>query len=265
VTARLTHIGRDLQTRILKLFDNALEPDATPLEICQAVLADVERHVQPLGRGRRVFPYSTLVVRVRQSEPDRAPVEPAFEEFETRVLERLAEIRCEAPPSIDFSLVCLESVPGDWPEERMFAVEYVKPVAARAPHDAVAGDPQPALNVVVVRGATTESQYRFTDPVVSIGRTSDPTDALGRPRRNRVAFLDTVDGITETVGRAHALVRFDASSGEYRLFDEGSSNGTSILRGGATIPVHPRDPRGVRVRSGDEVLLGRAVVRVELD
>ena len=265
MTARLSHISRDLHSRIRKIFDTSLEPDATPLEICHAALADVESRVHPLGRGRRVFPYTRLVVRVRQVDEDPVPIESAFEGFGARVLERLAELKCEAPASLDVRLECLAPPPAEWRPERMFAVEYVRDGQARGASATEELDPdRPRLNVIVLKGATTEERYTFTDPVVSIGRTSDPTDALGRPRRNRVAFLDTVDGVTETVGRAHALVRFDTAAREYRLFDEGSSNGTSIMRGGAMIPVHPRDPRGVRVRSGDEVLVGRALIRVEL-
>jgi pSer/pThr/pTyr-binding forkhead associated (FHA) protein len=100
---------------------------------------------------------------------------------------------------------------------------------------------------------------------VSIGRTADPTDDLGRVRRNRIAFMDTVDGVTETVGRAHARLRFDPETGDYRLYDEGSSNGTSIHRDGDVIVVPRRDPRGVRVRSGDEIQVGRAAVRVVIE
>jgi hypothetical protein len=46
--------------------------------------------------------------------------------------------------------------------------------------------------------------------------------------------------------------------------DEGSSNGTSVIRNGAAIPVPPRDPRGVRVQSGDEIQVGRAVLRLTI-
>ena len=37
----------------------------------------------------------------------------------------------------------------------------------------------------------------------------------------------------------------------------------AVLRGGEEIAVHRRDPRGVRVRSGDEIRLGRALLRVD--
>ncbi len=260
MTRRLSHLGKELQSRLKVFFDTAPGPNATPLEICQAVLDDVERKVQPLGRGRRVFPYSRLVVRLFQADADRAGLEAAFAGMGERVLERLRELRCDAPSAIDVRVAVLKKAPAGWPADRLFAVDYQGDADVPASQSAVT---PPALRVTVLKGASTEETYTFTEPQVSIGRTADPTDALGRVRRNRVAFLDTVDGITETVGRAHARLCRDAKSGEYALFDDGSSNGTSIVRDGATIAVPPRDPRGVRVRSGDEIQVGRAIIRVE--
>ena len=48
------------------------------------------------------------------------------------------------------------------------------------------------------------------------------------------------------------------------MFDEGSSNGTHVIRAGTSIAVPARDPRGVRVRSGDEIQFGRARVRIKV-
>ena len=261
MTGRFVDIGRDLQSRLKKFFDTPLDASATPLELCQAVLDDVERRVEPVGRGRRVFPYTRLAVRVRQAHPDRAPLESTLEGLDRKIRERLAEVRCEVPRVIDVRVVYLKKPPPDWRPDQAFAVEYFKEpeLPAAAPE---APAPPPALHVTVLKGAATDSSYTFTEPVISIGRSEDPTDALGRVRRNRVAFLDTVDGVTETVGRAHARLRYDALAREYRLFDDGSSNGTSVVRGGATIAVPARDPRGVRVHSGDEVLVGRAVIKL---
>ena len=39
---------------------------------------------------------------------------------------------------------------------------------------------------------------------------------------------------------------------------------SSIVRGGRTIRVAPRDPRGVRVQSGDQLQLGRAILRLAI-
>jgi FHA domain-containing protein len=265
VTGRLAEISRDLQSRLRKFFDTTLEANATPLEICQAVLDDVERHVQPVGRGRRVFPYTRLLIQVLQPGADPVPLESAFEGFETRVRERLAELRCEAPRSLDLAVACETAAPSGWSAGQLFAVAYLKEAAAPvlpAPRPVVLT--QPALRVTVLSGATSEPAYTFNDPTVSIGRSSDPTDEHGRVRRNRVAFLDIVDGVTETVGRAHARLRFDDATGGYRIYDEGSSNGTAIIRDGSAIAVPPRDPRGVRVRSGDELRVGRAALRVDI-
>ena len=54
MSRRLGDIGRDLQARLKNFFDTPLDAAATPLEVCQAVVDDVELHVEPVGRGRRV-------------------------------------------------------------------------------------------------------------------------------------------------------------------------------------------------------------------
>jgi hypothetical protein len=123
----------------------------------------------------------------------------------------------------------------------------------------------PTLRVTIVKGQCGSAKYTIAEPVIPIGRTEEPVDAQGRIRRNRIAFLDARDGITETVGRAHARLQFDPETAAYHLFNEGSSNPTFVVRDGRSIPVPPRDPRGLRVQSGDEVQLGRAVIRLTID
>jgi hypothetical protein len=262
---RLTSLGRDVRARIRTFFDTPLDADATPLEIGQAVLDDVERHVQPVGRGRRLFPFATVLVRVHRVDHERTALNAAFEGFDTRLRERLAELRCEAPRVLHVALECLDDPPPAWRPGQLFDVTYVADTPS-GPHAAAPASDAPlmaALHVVVLRGAATAPEWRFTGTTVSIGRSSDPTDERGRTRRNRVAFLDIVDGVNETVGRAHARLTCDPVTHEVRLFDDGSRNGTSILRDGEVIAVHRRDPRGVRVRSGDEIQLGRALLRID--
>ena len=60
---RLAGFGKDLHSRIRTFFDTPLDANATPLEIGQAVLDQVEHQVQPIARGRRVFPFVGLVIR----------------------------------------------------------------------------------------------------------------------------------------------------------------------------------------------------------
>jgi len=273
--ARLVGISRDLHSRLKQFFDTPLDASAAPIEIALAVLDDVEGRVEPFGRGRRGFPYTSLTIHILADEPDRPRIDAALQTIGQRILERLEELRCESPRAPRVEIAWIDQRPAAWKPGQIFAVDYRRvPGAAGAsrrtapPAPVTPGDPRavasPHVVVSVLKGSASDAIYRFHEPVISIGRSEDPTDALGRVRRNRVAFLDVVDGVTETVGRAHARLRFDQASGDYRLFDEGSSNGTAIVRSGETIPVPARDPRGVRVQSGDEVLVGRAVIRIDL-
>jgi hypothetical protein len=259
--SRLTHIARDLQGRLERLFEVPLGADATPLEISQAVVDEVERKLQPIGRGRKTFPYTRLVVRVSQTNGERAPLEAVFAGLPERLRERFAELGCDISRPVEVKLQLLKKIPAEWAPNQLFAVEYQAPADDTSARDSAAVG---CLNITVLKGAAPKKTYSFSEPVISIGRTPDPTDEEGRVRRNRVAFLDVTDGVTETVGRVHAHLRFDAHTREYRIFDDGSSNGTAIVRDGAAIPVPARDPRGVRVLSGDEVQVGRALLRIAI-
>jgi hypothetical protein len=135
---------------------------------------------------------------------------------------------------------------------------------AAAAAGATAGrEPLPSLQVSVLAGRCEQAAYTFAERVITIGRGASPTDTLGRMRRNQIAFRDEIrDGVTETVARAHARLEFDEHLRAYVLFNESSSNPTFIRRGGRNLRVAPRDPRGVRVEPGDELQLGRAVLRL---
>jgi hypothetical protein len=263
VAARIVQIGKELQSRIREFFDQTPGTDATPLEIREAVLEDIERRIQPVGRGRRVLPYSRIRVQAILRHADRPSFEAAFQEIQAQVRERLAELRCEIPQDLDVQASFLSEPPEGWIAGRLFAVEYL--ASEPSPKTPVARPRPDSVRVAVVKGQASSSSYLFSAGDISIGRTPEPEDHLGRVRRNQVVFLDLTDGITETVGRAHARLRWDSEAGEYRLYDEGSRNGTAILRGGISMPVPSQDPRGVRVESGDEIQLGRALIQVSFE
>lgn len=259
MSAKIWHIGRDLQSRVRGFFDNPPGPDAAPLELFHATLDELERRIQPAGRGRRIFPYDRINVRIVQADADRVAIEAVFDQLEARLRERLEELRCELPEVIVATVSVTEPSP-DEPESRVLTVECSgDPDVQPAPPPP---DGYPPLTITVIKGQCAESEYVFEEPCIAIGRTEDPTDAFGQVRHNHVAFLEERDGVNETVGRAHARIQYDRSSGHYYVFNEGSSNPTSILRHGSTIRVAPRDPRGVRLQSGDQLQLGRAVLRL---
>ena len=257
VTGRLWEMGRDLQSRVKNFFDVPLDPAASPLELLQATLDALERKVQPAGRGARVFPYNRIIVRIAQPTMDRDAITGVFAQLEPRLRERLAELRCDAPKTMKVELTTLQGA-----DHPLLSVECSHEAGA------VEEAPRPrhtALSVAVVKGQCEQAEYVFTEPVVAIGRTADPVDALGNIRRNHVAFADIRDGVNETVARAHARLQLDSETGAYHLFNETQSNPTIVIRGGRSIRVMPRDPRGLRVQSGDEVQLGRAVLRLKVE
>ncbi len=261
----LTGFGRELHSRIRTFFDAPLGPDASPLEVAGAVLDEIERQVQPVGRGRRVFPWIGLQVTVLAPESSSAAIQSAFDGLGARILERLGEVRCEPPRALEVDVTCVDVAPSSWLPAQVYDVRYVADEARPGTRaGAPVGAALPTLQVTVLAGTATAAAFTFTDATVSIGRGAAPTDDLGRLRRNHIAFLDIADEVNATVGRAHARLRRDAVTREYRLFDEGSRNGTSIVRGGDVIPVPGRDPRGVRVCTGDQLHVGRAVLAIEI-
>lgn len=260
VADRLWSFGERAQRRVRQFFDAPIGPDARPLEIRRAMLDDVERQVTPVGGGRRVFPYARVIGCVVQTSAGREACEATFADFEAQVRARLEEVRCDPPRQLDVRVVVLRESPPGWQTGRVFAIDYRK--ASDVAPMANARPARPVLQIAVIAGAASQNIYTIDAATILVGRGAEQVDASGSMRRNHIVFLETSDGVTETVGRAHARLTWDGTSGTYRLFDEGSSNGTHVVRNGATIRVPPRDPRGVRVRRGDEVQFGRAVVRL---
>jgi pSer/pThr/pTyr-binding forkhead associated (FHA) protein len=117
----------------------------------------------------------------------------------------------------------------------------------------------------VLKGKAVKDAYELDLDRVYLGRLEEVLDAAGRvKRRNDVAFLEEGEA-SQTVSREHARIAWDAESHAFWLRDEGSASGTLLLRDGRAIEVSRHDRRGVKLESGDEVYLGRAAVRVEID
>ena len=257
MTAPMKNVARNLRARVRSFFDAPMGPNATPLEFLQAALDELEGKVQPAGRGTRIFPYTHVVVHVAQPAADRAAIEAVFAQFNARLRERLAEIRCEIPASLVTAVSVTDGGSGSDPVLRVECRNDVDMTAPVAPA-------LTTLQVRIVKGQCDRVDYEFTGGVISIGRGAEPADAFGRVRRNEVAFLDVRDGISETVARAHARIEFDPAARAYLLFNESGSNPTFLLRGGRSLRVTPRDRRGVRLESGDHIQLGLAIVAVKM-
>lgn len=254
MTAPMKAVARSLRARVRSFFDAPMGASAAPLELLQAALDEVEARVQPAGRGRRVFPYTHVVVHVAQPAADGTAIEAVFAQFNARLRERLAEIRCDIPAPLVTAVSVTEGSSGVDPVLRV----ECRNDAGTTPEAPAA----PALRLRVVKGQCDRVYHEFNGGAISIGRGTEPADALGRVRRNEVAFLDVRDAISETVARAHARIEFDPAGRAYLLFNESGSNPTFLLRGGRSLRVTPRDRRGVRLESGDHVQLGLAIIAV---
>ncbi len=81
-------------------------------------------------------------------------------------------------------------------------------------------------------------------------------DGQLRPiRRNDVAFKDEATGLM--VSRTHAHIEFDGEACCFRLFDDGSANGTAVLRDGLLLPVPNGPSKGVALVANDEIIVGQ--------
>lgn len=232
-----------------------------PLEIVHAVVDVVEQEVQPAGRGQRAFPFNHIRVLLAAASPRaRAHLEVACEgppSLQQRIVDRLEGAGCAVPP-LWVKVSFVTKARPDWSQPE-FHVECTR---GAAPHAAA---PQAArLELTVTHGTTGRSSYEFTTSPVTLGRGDEVRDSRQRLiRTNHVAFAEGIGEINLSVSRQHARIEHDAPSGAFRLYDDGSAQGTSVIRKGRGLAVH-RGTKGMRLQSGDEIVLGQARVRVTI-
>lgn len=271
--------ARQLEAKLARTVDRAaarvMAPgNREPLEIAHAVVETVEREVQPAGRGRQLFPFNRIHVRVvAPTKHVQARFEATFAMEPTlaqRIHARLESARC-VPADLAVDVGYVEAAGEGWsaPDvhvefERVDApapVEPVAEIAAQVPVEEVA----PGVEIEVAAGEAAQPSYSFDFPRIDLGRCVEVRDKRNQlVRRNHVVFADTDDAINRTVSRRHAHLDYNASERAYRVYDDGSEQGTVVARGGKTISVPP-GARGVRLQPGDEILLGHARLKVRVN
>jgi hypothetical protein len=264
ITRGLHHASLRAIATIRRWFDPPIEADSRPLEIREAVVDRVEQKAEPAAAGRRVLPHNHVIVTVVAADRnDRTTLDAALDGLDGALRTRLAELRCPVPAGFEVEIRYLKRPKPGWPSGQRFSVDLDTRAITRASKPSAATPP--ALDITIARGRATQPSYRLALPIVRIGRTALPTDQRGRPRHNDVVFVEEGDEHSATVGRAHASIHFDAARGEYRLFDDGSHNGTRVVRGASTLNVTAGNPVGVRLLTGDEIQFGTAAVRIVID
>jgi hypothetical protein len=262
--------ARRLESTIARTIDEAAQRltksgPREPLEVAHAVVDAVEHEVQPGGRGTHVFPFNRLKVAVvAPTSGARARLEAVFEgepSLHDRIVDRLRAAGCEVA-GLSIKITYVPRADQGWIAAD-FHIEFVRGSKLPTPPP-VAGAAPPRIDLTIVEGSAEQSTYAFTLPRIDLGRRVEVRDSRHRLlRTNHVAFSDADDDVNQTVSRCHAHIEYAADSGVYRVYDDRSAHGTALLRGGRAIPVPP-GARGVRLRSGDEIALGEARLRVAI-
>jgi hypothetical protein len=248
----ITKVERTLE-RVFRLRPSA-RGTREPLEIRRALLRELTDEVQPKGRGEFVFPYRSVRIRVFAGDDERAQKLGAVLDAESFRSELKDELAASGAERASFDLEI--TVTPDQGEED-YRIEYPAEDSA-VPASPVA---RPAARLTVRTGSANSPSFEITSDTVLIGRMAEVVELnTGRTRQNDIAF----DEKETTISRKHARIAFDTSTGFFRVFDEPNSReGTFLLRAG-TPDVKCDSKRGIRLRSGDEIRVGRARILFEL-
>ncbi len=257
-----------VEKKIQRLIEGQFGEEAArePLEVRRKILEEIEEKIRSVG-GKRVFPFNGLVIHLLGSDPDSHAVwQAAFidtHQIEDDVRHLLDESKCEAPPDLQVTVrVAGEATPElGRIDKKGFHIQYSR----RVPREKKKIAPAPHAHLRVIRGKARRKRCPVGFPQTNIGRLREVLDSSGRViRRNDLAFLDVDDETNATVSRAHAHIRFERESGDFRVSDDGSAHGTHLMRDGRFIEVPSGARRGVKLHSGDLIHLGRASVQFEI-
>jgi hypothetical protein len=243
--------------------------EPVPLEIVHAVLDRADARIQDLGRGRRVFPFNRVRVIVRTDPGDResgariGAVLDGPPSLAERIIQRVQQAGCSVSDlAVDVAFVAEAGLAWEHPA---FHVEFDRVVpAALAPSSPHEGDGAVQLKLAVLKGTAEQHGYIFSGGRVDIGRRAEVLDQKQRLiRTNHIAFAEEGPDVNRSVSRRHAHIEYDQAQRCYRLWDDRSAHGTSVVRAGKTVTV-PAAARGIRLEAGDEIVLGHARLQVSL-
>jgi len=237
-----------------------------PLEIVHLVVEAVEHEIQPGGRGTRVFPFNSVTLTVlAPSREERARFEAVLAgelPLRDRIVEHLRSKSC-AIDDLTLDVAYVAKAPKDWrhPQFTLAFARVARAPAKETPREAAFS----RIDLTVVRGTAERKTYSFTAKRIDLGRCAEVRDTRNRLiRTNQVAFVEGSGEVNQSVSRRHAHLAYEPASGGYRLRDDGSAHGTSVIRNGSTVAVPPGS-LGIRLRTGDELVLGEARLRIRFD
>jgi len=249
-------------------FDAALSPKETPelAEIRLAVIEKILKKGQRAG-GKIIFPYNLIRVQVQgvgEEEAGFFHAEFLRTYFAQEIKKALAKSNYRFADDLEVEFATSEQLP-----ER--GEEWLRVEADSRPRKEPAAPPHRTARLVVIRGNANAPEITLGKDRINIGRTVEVYRAQGPSRRNDLAFTEASE-INSSVSREHAHILHSKKTGEYRLYNDrwykpgkgdAASCGLWIIRGGLSQEV-PRGPRGVRLQAGDEIQLGRAILKFQV-
>lgn len=237
-----------------------------PLEILHAIVETTQEEIQSSGRGRRVFPFNVMTLTILAASRDaRARFDAVLADgpsLRDRIVSRLGAAGCQVD-ALEV-IVNYDSKPRRNWRSPDFHVEFdrVEKPEPVAPTSEVKAS---RIEIAVLHGTAERRSYTLASTSrIDMGRCPEVRDSRHRLiRTNHVAFVERGGDVNQSVSRRHAHIACDPDARTLRLYDDGSEHGTNIVRNGRTVAV-PRGSRGVRLESGDEVVLGEARIRVKI-
>jgi len=260
--------ARKLESTLARTFDRAAQQWSKsgprgPLEVLHAILEAVDARVEPAGRGRRVFPFNRIKVSVVAPTKDaRARLSSVLDSDPTlhnRIAARLRQSGCDAA-GLNVRIVYVTQAEDGWvaPE---YHVDFANGTPAELPPSAPASVQE--IELTITLGDGNKPVYALAQDRINLGRCEEVRDSRNHLiRTNHVVFKDAAGTTNDTVSRRHAHIDYDPRARDFRITDDRSAHGTSVVRNGVAIPVHPGS-RGVRLQSGDEIVLGEARLKVK--
>jgi FHA domain len=266
----LKRIEKSLDHRLRAMFaGDEEEPGAREgIELYRDALEQIANKVMAGKRGERIFPFNRITIELAAESPERkAVLETIFDpaQFGEDVREALKEEHATPPedltinvhfpeaPAVEMRVVCERGKTEPAPALPAVPEEQASAAMALLP-----------ARLLTVTGVSSAQEFYLERPRINLGREAEITDSLGRAiRRNELFFPEAAHEANPSVSRAHAHIRFDPSVDEWRIYDDGSSIGTTIFREGRRIDVPAHAGRGVALRNGDEVYLGQVRLQFE--
>ena len=221
------------------------------IELYREALDHIAARVTAGQRSERLFAFNSVTIELLARDHERRAVLEAL--FDAgQLLEDIRATLNEERVTPPADLTVLVHYPENATQDLRVICERTDKPAAEAVGLKPAGLTTPELEFILDR------------PLINLGRDQEVVDSAGRViRRNDLFFPEAKFEASTTVSRTHAHIRFDPQSGAWRIFDDGSSLGTSLFREGGRIEVPGHASRGVALRPGDEINLGQ--VRLHFD